>query len=147
VPLLTIGRSEATNLTFPHGHPRDQTLYTGDPVVPERYYPTAHFHRLAFQHKFSEAVRILATLGATQMRVEHEEGWSREFAAKVGLPVPTTQVEVGAEGGSTKNSCAEILFEATLQGTESPSLPTDLAWYPHEVAWQHITELRRYRTS
>jgi len=56
-----IGRTEAQTLQFPPGHPREQTLYVAHPALPSVYYTTAAFHRMAFEHKFAEAIYLLGT--------------------------------------------------------------------------------------
>jgi hypothetical protein len=86
--VLTIGRSEASGLTLPPGHPRDRVVYVGHPAVPELYYGVAQFHRFTFEHKFSEAIQLLMGLGATSLRVESVKGWSQEMAASISAPIP-----------------------------------------------------------
>src|SRR5690349_9531050 len=39
--VLAIGKTEASNLNFPPGHPRDGVLYIGHPAKPSVYYTTA----------------------------------------------------------------------------------------------------------
>src|SRR5690606_21682489 len=75
--VLQIAQSEAAHLSFPPGHPRHGILYVGHPVKPDLYYVTAEFHRVTFEHKFSEAVHLLTCLGATKMKVECIRGWGR----------------------------------------------------------------------
>ena len=142
VPVLTVARSEAANLTFPVGHPRDGVLYAGHPAVPNVYYTAALFHRLTFEHKFSEAVQILMALGATQFEVEHVTGWSSQFAASLNVPLPTAGVQAGAEVGGSRASTSQILYTATLSGTEHPALPENLVWYPYEPTWKQIVDGR-----
>ncbi|SRR6266511_812657 len=142
VDVLIVGRSEAAQLTFPPGHPLKGVLYVGNPAIPSVDYTTAQFHRLTFEHKVSEAVRMLMFLGATQLEVEHVMGWSREFAAKLNVPLGTTGQQLGDEAGQTKESRAQILFRATLKGTKNPALPEGLISYLHEPSWQSIAEGR-----
>lgn len=49
-------------LVFPEGHPRIGALYARHPVQDERYYPFAMFHRILFEQKFNEIIRILRHL-------------------------------------------------------------------------------------
>lgn len=62
VNVLQIGRTQATALRFPPGHPRDGVLYVGHPAIPAVYYTIATFHRMAFEHKFAEAIDLLMHL-------------------------------------------------------------------------------------
>lgn len=142
INVASVGRSEASHLRLPPGHPRDGVLYIGHPGIPSIYYTTAQFHRLTFEHKFAEAIRLLMALGATELEVEHISGWSREFSAKLSVPLTAVPVEVGASAGAKQGSDAHLLFRAELKGTQSPGLPSDLVWYPHEPMWQQLTEGR-----
>lgn len=134
--VLQISRSDAARLQFPPGHPREQALYVAHPALPSVYYTTATFHRVAFEHKFSEAIYLLMSLGATKVTVEHVKGWSREFSAKLSAPIPKADAKLGASRTSSGDS--SLLFEATLNNKQSPAVPTNLAWYPHEPTWQAI---------
>lgn len=134
--VLQIGHSEASALKFPPGHPREQTMYVAHPAVPTLYYTAAVFHRMAFEHKFSEAVRLLMSLGASQIVVEHVHGWSREFSANVSAGLP--HGEVNLSGGRNATAASKLLFEATLKNKKSPALPDELVWYAHEPTWQAV---------
>lgn len=138
VPVLKLARSEAVNLTFPIGHPRDRVLYAGNPAVPNMYYTTALFHRLTFEHKFSEAVAMLMALGASEFKVQHVRGWSSEFAASLNVLLPI----IGVDTDRSKASTSHILYTASLTGTETPTLPDTLFWYHHEPTWRQIADGR-----
>lgn len=138
--ILQIGRSEAQILQFPPGHPLEQTLYVAHPALPTVYYTTANFHRMAFEHKFAEAILLLMSLGASKITVEHVRGWSREFSAKISVPLPEIDTKATA-GQSQENKCS-LLFEAVLNNKQTPTIPTELVWYPHEPTWQAIAKGR-----
>jgi hypothetical protein len=138
--LLQISRTEAKDLTFPPGHPREQAIYVAHPALPSVYYTTATFHRMAFEHKFSEAILLLMSLGASKITVEHVRGWSREFAAKMSTSLDS--IEVTADAGHSAKSGSTHLFEATLDNPQAPVLPSDLVWYPHEPTWQAVAQGR-----
>ena len=140
---VPVGRSEAAGLKFPLGHPLDGVLYVGHPALPEVYYPAATFHRFTFEHKFAEAVRLLMCLGARQIEVEHEAGWSREFSSRIAFPVAAAGVQVGLSGGGSQSSNSRALFAAApVAPTQPPRVPEDVVWYPHEPTWQQIAEGR-----
>ncbi len=140
VPILYIGSSEATHLAFPPGHPRKGIVYVGHPAMPKVYYAMADFHRVTFEHKFSEAINLLMHLGATSIRVEHLRGSAREFASRLSAPMGDT--DVSGEVGATRQSSAQFLYEATLSGTDEPTLPEFQVWYDHEPTWQSIAKGR-----
>ena len=74
IDIVQISKSEASTIIFPPGHPRDGVLYIAHSAKPDVYYTTAEFHRVTFEHKFSEAIRLLMYLGATEISVEHVRG-------------------------------------------------------------------------
>lgn len=137
-----VGKSQAGHIAFPPGHPREGVLYIGHPAHPNVYYTTAAFHRATFEHKFSEAIRILMHLGATRLRVEHVIGWSSEFKSRLTVPLGDPDGTLGVEGRSGQSSGSQLLYEATLDGRSQPELPKDLAWYPHEPTWHTIADGR-----
>lgn len=138
--VLQIGRTEAQALRFPPGHPREQTLYVAHPALPSVYYTTAAFHRMAFEHKFAEAILLLMSLGARKITVEHVRGWSREFSAKISTPLP--EIDATASAGHSAKSGSSLLFEATLNNKHVPSIPSDLVWFSHEPTWQAVANGR-----
>jgi hypothetical protein len=142
IEVVQISKSEASTIMFPPGHPRDGVLYIGHPAQPDVYYTTAEFHRMTFEHKFSEAIRLLMHLGATEIGVDHIRGWSRDFSGKISVPSPSADTVVGATAGSSAAQTESLLFKATLDGTDLPKLPSHLSWYPHEPTWQSIAEGR-----
>ena len=141
IPIQQVSRTEATALRFPPGHPRDGVLYVGHPALPEVYYTIASFHRMAFEHKFSEAIELLMSLGANEIRVEHVRGWSREFAGSASLALPLGE-SINASQDGKMSAKASLLYEATLSGSSTPLLPSGLVWYPHEPTWQAVAKGR-----
>jgi len=96
---------------------------------------------MAFEHKFAEAVDLLMNLGATEIRVEHVRGWSREFAGKLSVALPMKE-HLQADASSKSHAKASLLYEATLRGSSKPTLPEDLVWYQHEPTWQSVAKGR-----
>ncbi|WP_216856349.1 hypothetical protein [Acidisphaera sp. S103] len=142
VPVLPISREQAAGLTFRLGHPLDRVVYIGHPAIPNVYHTLADFHRRVFEHKVSEAILLLMSLGATSIRAEHVSGWSHDFSAKLSLPISGTNGKGGVEVGTKDKTKDSILFTATLSGMDSPAVPDGLMWYPHEPTWQMIAQGR-----
>lgn len=138
--ILMVPRRIAAFFAFPPGHPRENVLYIGDPLLASVYCPAAYFHRMTFERKFSEAVRLVMSLGATSFDVEYIQGWSKEFAAN--LTVPLDVGRLGANLGSSKKSGWRGHFGATLVGSSRPCIPDNLVWYSHEPTWQQVAEGR-----
>jgi hypothetical protein len=142
--VLPLTDQQATGLRFPPSHPKRGVLYIGHPLDPLRYYPAADFHRRVFENKLHEAVDLLAALGATQLAVQAERGWSQKFAAS--LSVPLEQVSSGDASGERRASAkSRILFRGTYPGTRRPRVPGDLVWYPREENWQFLARQRLER--
>ncbi len=137
-----VGKTEASKYNFPPGHPRDGVLYIAHPAIDGAYCCVSDFHRIVFEHKFSEAIEILMSLGATEVNVEHIRGWHKDFAASLAAPLPNTKVDVGGSGSYTGKSNSHILYKANLSGTITPNLPSGLAWFPHEPTWRSIVNGR-----
>ena len=146
---LPIGRTDAKQIDFPPGHPRERVIYVGHPAKPSWYITMADFHRVVFEHKFCEAIELLMSLGATSISVEHISGWSRGFSAKISVPLGDlvqplkgkARVKGKARAKREPSRSNSILFEATLAGVE-PALPGGLVWYNHEPTWQSIAKGR-----
>jgi hypothetical protein len=142
VSILPISREQAVKLSFPPTHPRDGVVYVGHPSIPEQYYPMAGFHRIMFEQKVTEAVRLLMSLGANSISAEHVRGWSRDFAAHISVPLPLTDAKAGADASAGRKERDSLLFAARLAGSDAPKIPTDLVWYPFEPTWKAIGEGR-----
>jgi len=140
IDAIFISKKEAQKLIFPPGHPQEKVLYVGHPTKPEIYYPFSEFHRMTFEHKFSEALEMLMSLGATEIEVYRVKGWSNEFSAK--LNVSIKDWEPGIEVSKDKKAAGKLLFKASFKGKKKPTLPKNLVWYPHEQTWQKIAEGR-----
>lgn len=139
--ILNISKSEARKLRFPPGHPREKVLYVAHPTLPPVYYTAASFHRMVFEHKFAEVIRLLMGLGANNIRVKHERGWSREFSSTICAPIPDVNVETNASCSGNKRQ--SLLFEAFYENNHhASSIPSDLVWYPHEPTWITVAEGR-----
>jgi hypothetical protein len=135
-----LDRRDAASIIFPPGHPRPNLVYVGHPTVPNLYYTMADFHRVIFEHKFCEAINLLMNLGAREIRVEHLSGWSKEFMARIAVPLP--MAEAGLEAESGKSGLRSLLYEASLGGTPDPRVPDGLVWYGHEPTWRSVVDGR-----
>ncbi|GAA4597841.1 hypothetical protein GCM10023107_42530 [Actinoplanes octamycinicus] len=139
--ILPLRTAEIASLQLPLGHPLFDTVYVGHPARPASYYPLADFHRRAFEHKFSEALRLVTSLGATTIKVSAVQGWGREFSAGLQVGLPTAK-SAGAKVKSRESRRREFLYSAELAGSTDPVIPSNLVWYPHEDAWQEIARQR-----
>jgi hypothetical protein len=142
IKIQPVGKTEAQRLTFPPGHPREHVLYVGHPTISTVYYPMADFHRFTFEHKFCEAIELLMSLGARYIRVEHVTGWSKDFSARLSVPLAMAADSATVNASQSSAGRRNLLYEAYLAGTHKPSLPQRLDWYPYEQTWQAIAKGR-----
>ncbi len=129
-------------INVPPAHPRPRVLYAGHPATPHIYLPFFDFHRFLFEHKFAELVSILMHLGATKIRVKQESGWGKNFSAKLAVGLPQAHVDLGANAERSDSTASQLLYEAELTGTSTPTLPENLVWYPYEATWKPAVEGR-----
>jgi uncharacterized protein (DUF697 family) len=141
VLIVDHGALGALHLSFPVGHPLDGLLYVGHPAGTDIYYPAAHFHRLTFEHKFAEAVRLLRFLGATALEVECVRGKGSEWSAQIHADLEKLMMTRG-DAHSTAHSNARLLYRATFPESAKPRLPDNLVWYPSEPTWQEVAHAR-----
>lgn len=80
--------------------------------------------------------------GARRISVDHVTGWGQEFARKASAGIPQVNVEAGISNEWRSSKTRQILYEAELDGKDSPLLPERLAWYQHEPTWQAVAEGR-----
>jgi TIR domain len=138
--LNLVGKSKIPLFQLPPGHPRNRIVYAGHPAIPEVYVPLADFHRLTFEHKFSEVISLLMHLGARTIKVDHVTGWGKDFSSRLNVNLPSVipSIYIGVEAKANRQNQDTLLYEAELENTQSPSLPDNLVWYPYESTWQQV---------
>jgi hypothetical protein len=130
-------------LEFPPGHPIAEHVYVGHPLLPKHYLPLASFHRILFEEKVNELVNLLASLGATRVRVLHSTGYRRSGEAEAAIG---EAAEAKASNQQEKKS--EVLWEERYRPQGEPKLPDNLIWYGSEKSWQGLADRRiRFRTT
>ncbi|MEK3686767.1 hypothetical protein [Paenibacillus sp. FSL R10-2736] len=142
VNTVPVSQTLSNNLKFPIGHPRFKVLYVAHPAKSDVYYPFAQFHRFTFEHKFSEAITLLMSLGASYIEVEHVTGWSKEFSTRLGISIPAAMTNLESEVSSNTKKDSQLLFTANLDPKLEAALPENLVWYHHEPTWQQIADGR-----
>lgn len=143
LPYLVVTNGQARSLNFPFNHPRPNVVYVADPGIGGNYYPIADFHRLLFDAKVAEALRLLGSLAATQISVEYIKGFDRGAGIDLSVSPETGEVfngGVGTSGTDKRRSGAKATME--LFPTTAPRIPDDLRWFRSEPLWQEIARLR-----
>ncbi|MFO0760492.1 MAG: hypothetical protein U0359_28690 [Byssovorax sp.] len=143
--LLVDHATAAAELALPPGHPLIDHAYAGHPLSPPRYLPAAAFHRQLFEEKVNELLTLLASLGATRVRVACQQGY--RSAGGVHLGVAKGGSGTGGIEGSSMSS-ARAMFEEHFRPSGPPKVPEGLVWLGHEPSWQALAERRiKYNTS
>ena len=134
--------SAISQLEFPPGHPVIDHAYVGHPLVPKRYIPSAVFHSTLFEEKVNELVTLLASLGATRVRVMCHKGYRSRYGADAGIQTPIKGVGIDAGISSERNIQQSAVFEEHYRPTGKICTPDDLLWLEHEHSWQSLANRR-----
>ena len=118
--------SAISQLEFPPGHPVIDHAYVGHPLVPKRYIPSAVFHSTLFEEKVNELVTLLASLGATRVRVMCHKGYRSRYGADAGIQTPIKGVGIDAGISSERNIQQSAVFEEHYRPTGKICTPDDL---------------------
>ncbi len=162
VNIRLVEKSQLPHLQIWPGHPRDNVVYIGHPALPKMYIPFAEFHSFVFEHKFSEAVSLLISLGAKAIHVKHIKGWKLDLLLQL-----NTRVSLSSDYDETKvKSLLDIYKTKAVNGIlehheEQPKpapepvavlhtalrdmpleIPKGMVWYPFEPTWQWVSEGR-----
>ena len=145
--ICQVAASEASALAFPPGHPKPDVLYIGHPAAPDRYCTPSDFHRMVFEHKFSEAVSLLMALGATAIEVHHVVGWTEEILGTMASTFGVAGIAGAAqeaEAHSKNREDRSLILKASFDraSRKEPYLPDNMVWYPHEQLWQTVAQGR-----
>ncbi len=140
--------SAISQLEFPPGHPITDHAYVGHPLVPTRYIPSAVFHSTLFEEKVNELVTLLASLGATRVRVMCHKGYRSLYGADAGIQTPIKSVGIKAGIAGERNIQQSAVFEEHFRPTGDICIPDDLLWLGYEHSWQSLANRRiKYGTT
>ena len=140
---LVVTSSQAESLSFPNGHPLPNVVYAGDPGVAGNYYPVANFHRFVFEGKVAEAIRLLRSLGATEISVEYLEGFDRGAGVDFSISSPAGEGgEVGGGVNRTNKASSGAKITMHLSPTMPARTPGDLIWFGSEPLWREVANAR-----
>ena len=140
-PIRLVARDEVARLSFTVGHPRNNVIYVGHPLVPSKYYPAAEFHRCLFEEKFAEFFGLLRSLGATHIKIDPIEGpaTGRDLAAKM----DALGHAIGRDAADIRDTSSPMAIEAYYDTiAASPKCPENMVWYSHEPVWRDLAESR-----
>lgn len=130
-------------ICFQAGHPLYETVYAGHPLVPRVYVTVASFHRYLFEEKFNELLRLLYSLGARQVEIDHVRGYSTAIDGKGGLSLPgVSGLDVTASGSRKLSQSSEGHLTAQFSPNGEPHIPQSLVWLSYEQTWKNVADAR-----
>jgi hypothetical protein len=106
--ILDVNRVSLYNIKFPIGHPLEN-VYVAHPADTVRYFPACDFHKSLFAEKYMEAVRLLRSLGATEIKISSVSGWSKGWATSIGLKIPPSGSGIQGSAHSKNHEDMEII--------------------------------------
>ncbi len=134
--------SAISQLEFPPGHPITDHAYVGHPLIPTRYIPSAVFHSTLFEEKVNELVTLLASLGATRVKVMCRKGYRSLYGVDAGIETPVNSAGIDAGVSSERHIQQSAVFEEHFRPTEKIYVPDDLLWLGYEHSWQSLANRR-----
>lgn len=141
-----------SDIRFPLGGPNVNSLYIVNPVKPDEYLPYENYELELFKDKIRELMRLLRSLGATEITFTSLRGIKLEEIAK---EITNIHGEVGAfnheiRGGRSleykdakfNDSNQQLYHIERLDLPQYPSKPDGLHWYDSDPLWKDLVEAR-----
>lgn len=124
---------------------RVSVLYVQHPQDPKSYIPASRFHSVLLNDKRTEFVRLMAHLGAKEIRLAERDSIRTSVKAAAQAKVPVKRVPLGGDAGINTREATSSSFsvEATLgRPSAPPRMPSAARWLPQEEQWKFIAEAR-----
>jgi hypothetical protein len=140
VSIMPVLVEQLSGVSFlPGDEPQIGVVYAGHPLKQAVYCAAARFHPLLLEDHFWEVVRLLRSLGATEVTVEHVSGSMTRISQRAGAGGPTNPLRPGGDSGDVNRGRetqqaqqTSILFHEVLAGHNRPSIPKDAVWFKSE---------------
>lgn len=139
-------------LTFPVGHPQQNTLYVANPAQKGQYIPFKGAEDKLFHDKVNDFIRLSQCLGATEISFHSIKGESisQSFLSSTnvsgGVNVKGNSVtgEYGLKntGNSSFNSSKEVELTRRYDPIKKPYCPDDVEWLSLDPEWQKFVKQR-----
>lgn len=141
--VIAMNLHKATELLdLPPGHPLLDYSYVGHPLIHQRYIPCGSFHNVVFEEKANELMTLLASLGASRVKIIHQKGYTRSQQLGVGIDDPTTGKRFGFSKKKKNKKQRIVIHEEHYHPSDQKAIPKDLIWYDSEPSWQAIAKRR-----
>ena len=139
-------------LTFPVGHPQQNTLYVASPVKKGYYVPYCDAEETLFQEKVNDFIRLSQCLGATEISFRSLKGQSltESFLSSDsyhgGVSIKGNRVSGGysqkRSGNGSVDSSRSVEFTRKYDPIKYPFCPDDIEWVNLDPSWQSFVKQR-----
>lgn len=139
-------------IDFPIGHPINNELYIGHPLIPKKYIPLETYQLELVEDKVREFCEIAQSLGALEITIEcqnsnvsdYDSNGTRKMTGDGNYKV------VKGNGNHHDEYSRHLINELsrsinlhqTFCPTSKPFLPENLVWYENEPSWQRLVKQR-----
>lgn len=139
-------------LTFPVGHPQQNTLYVASPVKKGYYVPYCDAEETLFQEKVNDFIRLSQCLGATEISFRSLKGQSvtESFLSSDsyngGGSIKGHSVSGGysqkMSGNGSYDSSKSVELTRKYDPMMYPYCPEDIEWVKLDPSWQSFVKQR-----
>ena len=146
VTLLDIHNLPVVN--FGIGHPKVNQLYVGHPYVADHYIPFENYELALLEDKIREFCQVMQFLGATEINIESVNSSSsnksinvnQKGSVNVDYKLASGNVDFNRDASSKflEDISRSISLHQKFTPKNSPTLPSNLIWYPNEPTWHRI---------
>ena len=151
VQVLSTNTAESI-IDFPIGHPVDNELYIGHPLIPRKYIPFETYQLELVEDKVREFCEIAQSLGALEIEIECQNNNSFDTNSNGNSKTSVDgNYKVIKGSGNYHNEYSHHLIDElsrsinlhqTFCPREKPHLPENLVWYENEPSWQRLVKQR-----
>ncbi len=149
--VFTIG-AIPKGLSFPVGHPQQNTLYVANPVIKGNYIPFKDAEDKLFHDKVNDFIRLSQCLGATEISFHSIKGQSisqgfqssANYGGNVSVKGNSVSGEYGVKqhGDSSYNSSKEVELTRRYDPIRKPYCPDDVEWLELDPEWKKFVRQR-----
>jgi len=140
-------------IQFPLGHPQERELYVCHPYNRNMYIPYESYEFELFKDKMSELILVLQTMGAVSVKIsdtkdlESHKDDKRHIAVQSSVKAKVNALNSELDHKRESDEFAKLrhAYETVskFKPQRMPYIPDNLVWYPHQVEWQRLFELRK----
>lgn len=142
-----------SDIKFEGCFPTIGELYIAHPYRIGIYLPVSKYEHLIFRERIHELSKVMMALGAIEIRTLHNSDSQKKSSSEESSNT-SGSVAAGFWGNakgrfsdssnnlkeSEKRDAIEISFKN--DPIDTPKVPENLIWYPHDKEWQHIADCR-----